>query len=371
MPPRWVYYVSGHGYGHAQRCAHVVREFARRWPDVPVDIRTTAEAFIFEGLGERVTYEHVEIDRGVIEDSSVQLNWDKTFENLRGLIQGKDSLVRSEAVALRDSGVQLILADIPWLAGYVAEAAGLPCYAQGNFTWDWIYQPYLTQSAEGLAMLDTITGGYQRMAGWLRLPFPHEHPHLKVLADIPLVDTPATLAPAAILQRLGISPADTRPHICLAMRGGITPNALAHAVNEDPSLLYLCSAPATGRLPAGAIAIPADLRFWDALSVCDLAISKLGHGIVTDILSHRVRLLWPPRNGFREDSMLAAGARPYCPNAELPLQDFLAGRWSSHICSLLKLSFPSQRLATGGACCIAEWLASQLGLQGPATPKPS
>ncbi len=362
MPARWVYYISGHGYGHAQRCAHVVREFARRWPDVEVDIRTTAAPFIFEGLGKRVSYEHVEIDRGVIEDSSIQLNWPKTFENLRDLIQDKDQIVRSEAAILRDTGAQMILADIPWLAGYVAQAAGIPCYAQGNFTWDWIYEPYLQQSADGRAMRDVISGGYQRMSGWLRLPFPHEHRHLKVLAELPLVDTPAILPPNIVLERLGISPDDTRQRIYFAMRGGISPETLAHAVAEDPSLLYLSSQPATGSLPTGAIAVPADLRFWDALSVCNLAISKLGHGIVTDTIAHRVRLLWPPRNGFREDLMLAAGAQPYCPNAELPLDDFLAGRWASHVHLLLQAPLPETRHPIAGAAFIADWVARHLGL---------
>ena len=362
MPARWVYYISCHGYGHAQRCAHVVREFARRWPDVQVDIRTTAAGFIFQDLGERVSYEHVEIDRGVIEDSSVQLNWPKTFENLRGLIEAKDQIVRTEAAILRDTSPQLILADIPWLAGYVAEAAGIPCYAQGNFTWDWIYEPYLSESPDGQAMLDVITGGYQRMSGWLRLPFPHEHRHLKVLAELPLVDTPAMLPPSAVLERLGIDSADARPRVYLAMRGGISPEALTHAVTEDTGLVYLCSPPASGSLPAGAITVPADLRFWDVLSVCDLAISKLGHGIVTDTIAHRVRLLWPPRNGFREDPMLAAGAQQYCPNAELPLEDFLAGRWAGHVRSLLHTPLPQTRHPAAGAAVVADWVARQLRL---------
>lgn len=362
MPARWVYYISGHGYGHAQRSAHVAREFARRWPDVEVDIRTTAAPFIFEGLGKRVSYQHVEIDRGVIEDSSIQLNWPKTFENLRGLIQDKEQIVRSEAAILRDTSAQLILADIPWLAGYVAESAGIPCYAQGNFTWDWIYEPYLSKSRDGRAMLDVITGGYQRMSGWLRLPFPHEHRHLKVLTELPLVDTPAALPRPAILDRLGIDPDDTRPRICLAMRGGISEGALAHAVAEDPGLVYLCNPPATGSLPPGAIAVPADLRFWDVLSVCDLAISKLGHGIVTDTIAHRVRLLWPPRNGFREDLMLAAGAKRYCPNAELPLDDFVAGRWARHVRSLLQTPLPETRHPTAGAAFVADWVARRLGM---------
>lgn len=362
MSRRWVYYVSGHGYGHACRSAHIAREFARRWPDVHIDIRTTAAPFIFQNLGANVHSQHVEIDRGVIEDSPLRLNWDKTIANLRGLVDHKDELARAEAESLRQTGAELILADIPWLAGYVAEAASLPCYAQGNFTWDWIYQPHLSRSAEGRAMLDVFTGGYQRMSGWLRLPFPHEYPHLERTIDLPLVDTPAHLPPAAVLAKLGIAAADTRPRVYLAMRDRTGIDALSHAVAEDPGLLYLCNRPADGSLPAGAVGIPADLRFWDTLSVCDAVISKLGHGIVTDTLSHRVRLLWPQRNGFREDPMLAAGATEYCPNAPLPADDFAAGRWAGHVRRLLATPFPARRHPTGGAAVAAQWIAQRLGL---------
>ena len=34
------------------------------------------------------------------------------------------------------------MADIPFLAGDIAAAAGIPIIAITNFTWDWIYEPY-------------------------------------------------------------------------------------------------------------------------------------------------------------------------------------------------------------------------------------
>jgi predicted glycosyltransferase len=50
MPASLLYYVSGHGYGHARRSAEVVRALRSIAPDVNVYVRTSAPAEPFQGL---------------------------------------------------------------------------------------------------------------------------------------------------------------------------------------------------------------------------------------------------------------------------------------------------------------------------------
>ena len=66
-----------------------------------------------------------------------------TLRRLIDLLARRDAIVADELAAVRRIAPGLIVADIPFLAGDVAAAAGVPCVGMSNFTWDWICDPLL------------------------------------------------------------------------------------------------------------------------------------------------------------------------------------------------------------------------------------
>ena len=48
MPRPLVYYISGHGFGHASRSIEVVNALLALAPDLPIHIRTAAPRWLFD-----------------------------------------------------------------------------------------------------------------------------------------------------------------------------------------------------------------------------------------------------------------------------------------------------------------------------------
>ena len=129
--PSIVYYVSGHGYGHARRSAEIIRALREVAPDVNVYVRTSAPADMFAGLAAGPVRPH-EIDAPVVERDALSIDWPATLGGATDLLRRRRAAVAREADAVRDVGPSVIVADVPFLAGEVAAALDVPCVAASN-----------------------------------------------------------------------------------------------------------------------------------------------------------------------------------------------------------------------------------------------
>jgi hypothetical protein len=363
-----IYYVTGHGYGHAGRAANVIQSLVTRRPDVSVYVRTTAPQRLFADLGPQVHFEATAIDRGAIERDSLRIDWEATLATLAEFLSREAATIAREVAFIRSEGISLIAADVPYVAGYIAEAAGIPCLAVGNFTWDWIYEPHLQADARYPGLLEHMRGGYARMRCMLRLPFAHPMSLFPRVVDVPLVAKPHPRPADDVLRRLGIAANDYRPRILLGMRDPIDPGSLQAAARSSSELLFLCPGPVEpdrGENPIAENVRPVRwsplLSFWDTLNVCRAVISKLGYGIVADCVASRVALLWPARNDFREDAMLAEASEQYFCQREISLQDFHSGRWGRALRQLLALPPRTLTLPINGADVCADLMYQFFG----------
>ena len=107
---------------------------------------------------------------------------------------------------------------------------------------------------------------------------------------------------------------------------------------------------------------PGDMRFWDVLQVCDVVVSKPGHGVVTDCAVMGVALLHPPRNGFREDAVTIGEGSRYFRERQIPMADYTSGNWKGHLDALLAQPKPPTATNTNGREFVADFIARELGL---------
>src|SRR4051812_29814728 len=169
MPLRLLYYVSGHGFGHARRAMEVIKAVLARSPDAVSTVRTSAAPKLFEPLPPACV-ERSDIDVGMVERSTLAIDAKGTLHRLVKLCADADRLVAEEVRAVRQLRPDVILADVPFLAGEVAAAAGVPCFAVSNFTWDWICAPLLTAEPANPKLRERMLRGYGAMTACLRLP---------------------------------------------------------------------------------------------------------------------------------------------------------------------------------------------------------
>lgn len=354
-----LYYITGHGYGHALRSALVIRRMLALREDLHVHVRTGAPRGLFDSLSPRVHYHHALLDPGSIERDALTIDWPASLAAVRQSIDQKDVIIARECSFIADHRIGLIVADIPFMAGYVAEAAKVHCWAVGNFTWDWIYQSQLADPLDPI--LAFATAGYQKMTGLFRLPFPHETPQFKQVIDVPLITAAATQR-----RRDPSRP----PHILIAQRGGVMPQAIERAVRSCPDYQFI----GWNILPTGEPAEPGQrlrlaslpnlryiepdgkISFNDVLAGCDVVLSKPGHGIVSDCIALGVGLLWPRRDYFREDDMLMRLSQPYLRSRPLSRDAFFTGNWRDDLLHLLSQPHPARALPINGAEVIAKHL---------------
>ena len=74
-----LYYISGHGFGHARRCAETLRVVAQRHPDLAIHVRTMADGSVFEGISANLCYQRVPIDLGAVEIDAMNIDWPATI----------------------------------------------------------------------------------------------------------------------------------------------------------------------------------------------------------------------------------------------------------------------------------------------------
>ena len=155
---------------------------------------------------------------------------------------------------------------------------------------------------------------------------------------------------------------ETRPIILAGMRGGLPAGMLERVAAENDDLVVLClqkTAPSR-RGNLRSVAIDGEVTFPDLLNVSDVIVTKLGYGVVSEAVANRTRVLWPAREGFREDEIMAPEISRHVPSQEIPVADFLAGAWREHLRHLLQQPLPAQVPDTSGDLACARFILDAL-----------
>ena len=355
------FYVSGHGYGHATRVEEVIRQLSRLTDKLRCCVRTSAPPNVFEAdVAQRRHVEHVEIDAGVVEDDVLHVNGEATLDAAEALLRKRPDITRREAAFVRDEGIGLVIADVPWMAGYVAEAAGVPCVALANFTWDWIYEPYVADTGRGESVLRAVREGYAKMDCVLRLPLSAPMSAFKGAVDVPLVARRSELEPAEVHCRLGIEEPNARAMILVALRGGTQPHQLARVAACMSDCVFVTIGPSPPGCPRNVYAagLGQGVRFVDLVRAADVVISKLGYSTAAECIAHETAVVFPTRYGFREDSFLPAAVAQHTRAVEMGIEAFRRGEWSDAIERVLALPVPRVSVGLDGARVCAERIVS-------------
>ena len=378
MPRTVLFYISGHGYGHARRCVQVIAALRTTAPDVDVRVRTTAAPRIFAGVLPAGNVTPCDVDAGAAERSPLEVDAAGTLDRMAATLARRDAVVAAELDLLRDLRPSLIVEDVQFLAGDVAAAAGVPCVGLSNFSWDWIAEPYVAaetgaalETPDRRWIVDAIGQSYAKMDALLRLPLGGVSDAFRRVIDVPLVANHARLDPADVRSALGIDPGDDRPRALFGVRGSIPTETLAAAARGAPDVLLFCPTNEPGDVPPGVLAAPigvplalpggrsVTLDFSDVLRACNVVVGKMGYGLVAECIASGVALLWPRRTGFREDEVTERDGPRVMRMLELPRADFEAGRWAEHLLAAAGLPPPPEAMRTDGAEVCAGWIGSR------------
>lgn len=341
-----VFYVSGHGFGHASRSIEIINALFDRRPDVRVIIRSSVASWLVTRTARAgVELSPVEVDTGVVQIDSLRLDSAASIARAEAFMAMLERRAGTEVAFLREHCADLAISDLPALGIAAAAAAGIPAIASGNFTWDWIYDHY----EGGARVAEQIGEIYSQTTLALRMPMWGGFETMSSIRDIPFVARRSWRDPGEVRSALGI-PRDRR--VVLTSFGGyglagIDADALAGMHGYHVLL--------PGMLDESAM-YNRGYRYEDLVRAVDVVVTKPGYGIISECLANDTALLYTSRGDFREYQVLVTAMPQFLRCAFIDHPDLFAGRWQNHLDALLAQREPPTRPATNGAEVAADIL---------------
>jgi UDP:flavonoid glycosyltransferase YjiC (YdhE family) len=334
---RIVFYISGHGLGHASRDIELVNAIAAADRDARFVARTMIPDWLFARVGSIVDVQPLATDTGLVQIDSLRFDEAETVRQAAAFYRAFNDRADAEARVLEAAGADLVVGDIPPLAFAAAARAGVKSLALGNFTWDWIYGIYPAFEALAPDVVPTIRAAYATASRALRLPFHGGfEPMAAVTDDIPLIARRSRRDPAETRRLLGI--AAGRPFV-LASFGAYGAPLPYDAISASGQFTLLT---VEQHAPHG-------LLYEDLVAAADVVVSKPGYGIVSECIANNTALLYTSRGRFIEYDVFVAEMPRWLRCRFIAQEDLLAGRWAGAISALLAQPAPPDRARVDGA----------------------
>ena len=312
--PTIALYITSHGFGHAVRCAALCEALLAACPDLRIVALTGAPAGIFPP---GVEVERCVIDTGAVQPTSLDVDARATLERYAALVATEPERLQTEVARVRELGARAVVADVPSAAFEIAARAGVHGIALANFSWDWIYEPFVEDAPAHAPLLAHLQAQYAQATRLLRLPFHGDLGVFPVIEDVPLIARRSTADRTETRRKLGL-PLEA-PLVLFSFGGHVSET-------PDPDRLaaldgYAFVATAVSMMGPALLAAESDVRserhgrnlfllppltdgYVDLLAACDAVVIKPGYGIVADLIANRVPALYVSRAGFREEPVL-------------------------------------------------------------------
>ena len=362
-----VFYISGHGFGHASRQIEALNALGARRPDLKIVVRTSAPRWLFDRTARvPITLVPGNCDTGVIQIDSLRLDAAQTIQQANAFYGTLDERTRDEARILRDADARLVIADAPPLGCAAAAAAGVPSVVVTNFTWDWIYEGYPAELAAAPELLPTIRAAYRQAHAAWRLPMHGGFATFATIVELPFIARHARHPSDVVRQTLGL-PEDL-PLVLSSFGGygvsGFDVSRLDCLEGYGVVLTHRGGEDAVPGPPAGVYQLSesalygSGLRYEDLVAAVDVVATKPGYGIVSECIANQTAILYTSRGQFVEYEVLVAEMPRYLRCGFIEHDDLFAGRWKETLDRILAQPAPPEKPATNGAEVMAGMISS-------------
>lgn len=346
-------FITPHGFGHATRAIAVLQALQLRCPGLAIELFTTVPEHLFRESLTNYTMHRIVPDVGFIQRDALHLDIPATIAALDRLLPFSPELVAELAGRVR--GCSCVLCDIAPLGIVVAEAADIPSVLVENFTWDWMYQPFVPSNPELGRHALKLMEIYRKATLHIQTEpvcSPSAAAH-----HCPPIFRRTTASVDSIRTQLG---AGSRKLILISF-GGID-FTLPHWQHLDafPDCLFVLAGQARHKSISGnCLALPHDSGFphQDLLKAADLVVFKSGYSTTAECLQAGTRTACICRGDFAESFIIGNFVRKRLGGIILEEREFLDGRWLLRLPDVLDLTPPAPA-AENGADQVADLLCS-------------
>jgi hypothetical protein len=353
-----LYYITGHGYGHAVRSCQVIWNLKERCPELTVHVRSTVPKWLLEHPQYSVEQSSQALDVGIVQDDSLQMELGPTLEACKDLHGRIPSLIEQELDFISKHNISLVVGDVPPLCFEVAARAGVPSIAITNFSWSGIYRGFLHALPEFFPLLEEMENFYRKTTLALTLPYSCEVEIFPARESIPFITRSSALDRREARERFGIPNLAT---VVLLSFGGHGLQRL----NLDGLLrqreFFFIGTGDSLRSESNLLILPNAQRCYvDLVRAADVIVSKPGYGIVADVIRHQLPLLYTDRGNFAEYPYLVKTLADCATTEFIPQDDLISANLTPYLERLLAKKKHWPVVATNGASVASEKLLSLL-----------
>lgn len=347
------YFISPHGYGHATRSIAIMQALSRKAQHIKFSIVTSLNEQVFQDNGINYQYFPIVTDVGLYQHDAFNEDIEKTVNALDNLFPfNQDVLSEATAICRHCS---YILCDISPLGIAVAEQLNIPSILLENFTWDWIYEPYLAESKELKTYAEQFKAYYARADYHLQLE-PVCLSNSSADQSISPVFRLHRHEPGELFQDL---PINNRPIILITLGGISTAYQFLQRLAAYPDYFFIIPSAGRYELTENALLLPVQSNYYhpDLIHNSDLVVCKTGYSTMAEIYHSGVPLAYLGRDKFPESEIIEAFIREYLSGKKLTQAEFASGDWLERLPELLQQP-RKPVIDTNGADQIAEFILS-------------
>jgi hypothetical protein len=334
---RIAYFITPHGFGHAARSAAIMEAVSKIVPSISFHIFSTVPRWFFDdSLPCRFEYHEFLTDIGLIQKTPFSHDLKETIDALDQFIPFDSALISNTAGLLKQLACRMVICDISPLGIAIAVKAGLPSVLIENFTWDWIYEDFITTDARIHNHIEFFRKIYQTATYHIQTS-PICNPKSVDMTTGP-ISRETRLSPVQVKAKLGIS---QEKKVVLLTTGGIREKYLfLKNLTADQEISFVI--PGASESPErhdNLILLPYRPGFIhsDLANAADAVVGKAGYSTLAEVYQAGVPFGYVPRSNFRETDKLVAFIEKEMPGLCIGDEEFKAGNWLPKVARLLNL----------------------------------
>lgn len=327
--PHLLLAISAHGYGHLAQVAPVANTLCGNWPELRLTVRSgLPNALLKSRIHVPFQHQQAADDFGLVQASAFEADLQASAAAYRRFHANWTDRVETAAARLLSSGVDLVVADVPYLTLAAAARAEIPSVALCSLNWADIYAYYFGRDAIHRQIVDAY-----RSAGVFLRPAP----------SMPMTDLGSSRAVGPVIEagrnrreRFGpMAGVGGGERLVLVSLGGIRARLPLERWPRLPGLRWLVpdewGAQHPDALPIGRLGLP----FSEILASVDLLITKPGYGSFAEAAACGLPVAYIPRSGWPEEPYLIDWLERRGHAAVLPRGDADEGRVADVVGRLL------------------------------------
>jgi UDP-N-acetylglucosamine:LPS N-acetylglucosamine transferase len=255
---------------------------------------------------------------------------------LKRFIPFDPAMISDTADFLTKRECQLAVCDISPIGIAIAAEAGVPSILIENFTWDWIYEDFITADVRFGGYMDFFRQIYQGVDYHIQTA-PVCNPNTVDMTTGP-ISRKVRLPSVRVREKLGVL---QEKKMVLVTTGGVRAKYrfLKNLAAEREICFVVPGASESYERHDNLILLPFRSGFMhsDLVNAADAVVGKAGYSTIAEVYQSGLPFGYVPRSNFRETEKLVAFIEKEMEGVRINDTEFSSGKWLPKVFRLLNL----------------------------------